>query len=186
MVHGISPSMPQPPGSPPPNNPQLNQWSQAVQDFIDHYSGIQNMSMFIAAQRLLEAYKNGEKPFKSPQDVLKDLQTNVFNNPPLDVYANSMLGEPKTVQDFLKIFGITPPPHITPIDQLFLKYMKAHYSGLPGGNNLDLWRDLHGELMELGSQGKMADFQKWINRELNSDAFKSAPAEAQNFFRHFL
>lgn len=185
MIQGVGPSMPQQPGS-NPDPQQLSQWGAAIQKFIDSHPDLKDMDMFLNAQKLIEEYKHGQIPYSNIKDVINDLQKNVFNASGLDVYANSGQGDAQPVQDFLKIFGITPPP-VTQNDKLIMKFQQEYFSGLPTGKGADaLLTDLHNALMQYGSQDS-AGFQKWMQQELGSDTFKNCKnSDAIDFFKSFL
>jgi len=183
MIQGVSPSTPQP-NYPPPNNPQLNQWAEKIEQFMNQNPDAANSEMFNMVRQELDKYMNGTYPFKSIQDVLNDLQNKFFNGSgQLDVYANSGLGNAQPVQDFMKIFGLNPPP-VTAMDQMIMNFQQEFHQGLPKGGD-DLMRALHEALMQFGSQG-IAGFQKWMNQELNTDTYKNASSDAQSFFKQFL
>ncbi len=186
MVHGVTPITP--PGNfPPPNNPQLNQWADKVRQFIDQNPDGGKSELFQQVLQELLAYKNGDKQFKSIQDVLNDIQTKFLNGKDqLDVYANSGLDNAQSVQDFAKIFGVTLPPP-TGMDNLIMKFQQEFESGLPTGQGADaLLTDLHNAMMIYGSKDS-AGFQTWIKQELSSDTFKNCKnADAIAFFKSFI
>jgi hypothetical protein len=188
MVHGVSPSMPS--GNfPPPNNPQLNQWADKVRQFIDQNpDGAKSMLFSQVLQELL-AYKNGDKQFKSIQDVLNDVQTKFLNGSgQLDVYASSGLGNAQSVQDFAKIFGVSlSPPTPTAMDNMIMKFQQEVESGLPTGKGADaLLAQLHDAMMKYGSND-MAGFQKELKNIQGSDYFKNCKnQDAIDLFKSFI
>ncbi len=171
-----------------PSNPPawLSKLGDQVQQWLDSHSSSDQPLLFSQVLQYLENIKNGPGPYPSQQDFLKDLQSKFFNGVGnLDVYANSGLGSAAPVQDFMKLFGLTPPP-VTPMDNLLFKFQEEVYGpGLPKGGDA-LLTDLHNYFMEAGSQGSVADFQKWAKQEMGSSVFKNASSAAQAFFKEFL
>jgi hypothetical protein len=181
----------QPPGYssnlPQPNPPAwLMELGYQVRQWIDNNAQSGRPTLSTEVLQYLEKIKKGPGPYPSQQDFIKALQSNFFNGVGnLDVYANSGLGSAGPVQDFMKLFGLTPPL-VTPIDNLFFKFQAEVYGpGLPKGGGA-LLEDLHNYLMDAGSQGSIADFQKWATQEANSSAFKNASSDAQAFFKQFI
>jgi hypothetical protein len=164
----------------------LTQLGDQVQQWIDNNAASGQSTLFTQVQQYLERVKNGSGPYPSQQDFVKALQSNFFNGEGnLDVYANSGVGSAEPVQDFMKLFGLTPPP-VTQIDNLLFKFQAEVYGpGLPKGGDA-LLGDLHNYLMDAGSQGSIGDFQKWAAQEAKSSAFKNASSDAQAFFKQFM
>lgn len=186
MVHSVSPSMPS--GNfPPPNNPQLNQWADKVRQFIDQNPDGSKSMLFSQVLQELLAYKNGDKQFKSIQDVLNDVQTKFLNGSgQLDVYASSGLGNAQSVQDFAKIFGVSLSPP-TAMDNMIMKFQQEVESGLPKGKGAEaLLAQLHDAMMTFGSND-MAGFQKELAKIQGSDYFKNCTnQDAIDLFKSFI
>lgn len=184
MVHGVQPSLPSPgSGGPPPTDP-IYQWEKAAYDFIQNNDDSGKSMLFNNVYNDLKAYCDGtKKPFPGDQAVLAELQTNYFSGAGnLDVYASSGLDNADSIQTFMKLFGL-PPPAVTQMDQFIMKF----HDRPKDSPNSPLFNDVSYQLFQVfGSGGDPAKFKAWAQNELNSDNFKSASQNDQDFFRQFI